>query len=409
MKNSDDIAVAVKKLGKSFRLPHEQHSGIKQLFVSFFRKNKKRGYETQHVLNDISFEIKKGDFFGIVGRNGSGKSTLLKVLAGIYTPDHGKVEINGSLIPFIELGVGFNPELTGRENVYLNGALLGFGREEMNAMYDDIVAFAELERFMDQRLKNYSSGMQVRLAFSIAIKADVDILVLDEVLAVGDEAFQRKCFQYFAKLKKDKKTVILVTHSMDSVQQFCTKALMIEKGEILTIGNPAKVAQKYREIFAPRFAKEDVKNEKSNDDKSIKPQPIDISAKVKRENKNIKFNVELMPKENIDGSIVSLFIDRDTGEQVYRFSSDEKTGKVFNFKRGHKIKIDLELQDIFPNGIFSLRISVKNQDRTREFASVGDLAIFEIDRRLENRSQWDIHWRPDEKFSIETDDEKKSR
>ena len=150
-------AITVRNLYKSFKLPHEQKSGLKEVILNIFRRSNKntRGYEIQHVLNDTSFDIKKGEFFGIVGRNGSGKSTLLKLLAGIYTPDRGSVEVNGSLTPFIELGVGFNPELTGRENVFLNGALLGFSKEEMTAMYDDIVTFAELDDFMDQKLKNY--------------------------------------------------------------------------------------------------------------------------------------------------------------------------------------------------------------------------------------------------------------
>src|SRR5688572_9070318 len=150
-------AVIVKELNKSFKLPHERHSGLKSLLVNFYKR--KKGYEHQHVLHDVNFEIKRGEFFGIVGRNGSGKSTLLKLLAGIYVPDKGLVQINGQLTPFIELGVGFNPELTGRENVFLNGALLGFNRGDVEKMYDDIVAFAELSRFMDQKLKNYSSGM----------------------------------------------------------------------------------------------------------------------------------------------------------------------------------------------------------------------------------------------------------
>ena len=183
-------ALEVKNVSKSFRLPTEQASGIKQAFVNWTKGIK--GYKEQKVLKDISFKVKKGDFYGIVGRNGSGKSTLLKIISQIYTPESGTVKVDGTLVPFIELGVGFNPELTGRENIYLNGALLGFSKEEISAMYDEIVEFAELEEFMDQKLKNYSSGMQVRLAFSIAIKAQGDILVLDEVLAVGDEAFQRK-------------------------------------------------------------------------------------------------------------------------------------------------------------------------------------------------------------------------
>src|SRR5690348_5864950 len=155
---ADDVAIKVEQVHKTFKLPHEKSTSIKSHVVIFWRRN--RGYEMQRALEDISFEVKKGEFFGIVGRNGSGKSTLLKLLAGIYSPDKGIIEVNGSLTPFIELGVGFNPELTGRENVFLNGALLGFSRKEMAAMYDDIVVFAELERFMDQKLKNYSSGMQ---------------------------------------------------------------------------------------------------------------------------------------------------------------------------------------------------------------------------------------------------------
>ena len=245
MNEPQEPAVIVDGLYKSFKLPHEQHSGLKQVVVNAFRS--KRGYEKQQVLRDVSFEIKKGEFFGIVGRNGSGKSTLLKLLAGIYVADKGRVGINGSLTPFIELGVGFNPELTGRENVYLNGALLGFSRGEMDEMYDEIIQFAELEKFMDQKLKNYSSGMQVRLAFSIAIRAKSDILVLDEVLAVGDAAFQQKCYDYFNQLRAEGVTVILVTHDMGVVSRFCDRALYIEKGHVVLIGSTRSVADRYLE------------------------------------------------------------------------------------------------------------------------------------------------------------------
>ena len=234
----------VDHVAKSFRLPTEQASGVKQLIINWTKGIK--GYRDQEVLHDISFEVKQGDFFGIVGRNGSGKSTLLKLISGIYVPDRGTIQVDGKLVPFIELGVGFNPELTGRENVYLNGALLGFSTEEIDAMYDDIVSFAELEEFMDQKLKNYSSGMQVRLAFSLAIRARGDILVLDEVLAVGDEAFQRKCDDFFAQIKKDPtKTVILVTHAMDAVKKYCNKAILIKDGDIIVSGDKNDVADRY--------------------------------------------------------------------------------------------------------------------------------------------------------------------
>lgn len=243
----NDIAITVDHVSKSFRLPHEKNSSIKSAALNFYKKN--RSYEKQQVLNDVSFEIKHGEFFGIVGRNGSGKSTLLKLLAGIYSPDKdkGTVTVNGKLTPFIELGVGFNPELTGRENVYLNGALLGFNRKEMGKMYNDIVRFAELGRFMDQKLKNYSSGMQVRLAFSIAIRARSDILLLDEVLAVGDAAFQQKCYDYFEELKRQKKTVVFVSHDMSAVRRFCTSAVYIKEGNLIQVGSPADIADIYAE------------------------------------------------------------------------------------------------------------------------------------------------------------------
>jgi len=250
-----NIVIRVDKVNKFFELPHERHSSIKSLFVNILKS--KRTYEKQHVLKDISFEIEEGDFFAIVGRNGSGKSTLLKLLAGIYRTEAGSITVNGKLTPFIELGVGFNPELSGKDNIFMNGALLGFNRKEVHAMYDDIVEFAELERFMDQKLKNYSSGMQVRLAFSIAIRARSDILLLDEVLAVGDAAFQQKCFDYFETLKADKKTVVFVSHDMSAVTRFCNKAVYIKDGKLVRRGSPSEIAEMYKleNIEVPKVIK----------------------------------------------------------------------------------------------------------------------------------------------------------
>lgn len=245
--SGSDIAIDVKHLYKSFQLPTEKAFGLKQAIFNRLRGIK--GFKEQKVLNDLSFQIKKGEFVGIVGRNGSGKSTLLKTLAGIYYPAKGEITINGNLVPFIELGVGFNPELTGRENVYLNGALLGFSHKEMEEMYDEIWKFAELEEFQDQKLKNYSSGMQVRLAFSIAIRAKGDILLLDEVLAVGDAAFQQKCNNYFESLHGNQ-TVVLVTHSMENITKFCDRAILIEKGRITLDGEPKKVATAYKNLWS---------------------------------------------------------------------------------------------------------------------------------------------------------------
>ena len=390
--NSSDIALKVEHVSKSFRLPTEKASGIKQAFIN--RMHGKTGYTKQEVLKDISFEINKGDFFGIVGRNGSGKSTLLKLISQIYTPDSGKITVNGSLVPFIELGVGFNPELTGRENVYLNGAMLGFSEEEVDAMYDDIVEFAELHEFMDQKLKNYSSGMQVRLAFSVAIKAQGDILVLDEVLAVGDEAFQRKCLAYFAELKRDKKTVILVTHSMDTVQQFCTKAIMIESGKIVTEGNSLQVSHKYQELFMDRK-----KIQKRDGDKAYNDL-FTCRVDVSEDDGHIDIPVVIESKTDIEQAVLTFGINRSDGEQVFRWISDDMLGETINFKKGREYKLSVRLQNIFAKDSYTIGIRIKNSDRSENYAIFDDIREFSVDRRNKSFS-WDTLLNPDKNVILE--------
>lgn len=270
-----DIAVKIDSVSKNFRLPHERADSIKSIFVNPFSARKGR-VEVQHALRDITFDIKKGEFFGIVGRNGSGKSTLLKIIAGIYQPNKGSVVVDGRLVPFIELGVGFNPELTGRENVYMNGALMGFSDKEVSSKLGDIIRFAELERFMDQKLKNYSSGMQVRLAFSVAtILAESDILLIDEVLAVGDADFQRKCFEYFKKLKRAKKTVIFVSHDMSAVREYCDRAILIDDSEVVFSGTAEETAKEYMRLFLP----EQYKLHKQQEQENLKHQTQDNIGK----------------------------------------------------------------------------------------------------------------------------------
>lgn len=368
---NDQIAISVQNVSKTFLLPHEKTTSIKSGVINIFRK-KDRTVEKQQALKDISFDVKKGEFLGIVGRNGSGKSTMLKILAGIYKPTSGKVHVNGKLTPFIELGVGFNPELSGRDNVYLNGALLGFSRDEVASMYNDIVQFAELEKFMDQKLKNYSSGMQVRLAFSIAIRANTDILVLDEVLAVGDEAFQRKCFEYFAKLKRDKKTVILVTHNMDQVQQFCTRAILIDKGHKTEIGSPLKISQIYREL-----------NDKESVTVNNKAGVINngtryINADVKFEmvDSKIVFTIDLKPKLAMEDSVMAIGIYRDSGEQIYRWASDEKIDADLDLNVRNTIKIELE--DVLPVGAFTMNLYIRRRDRSLDYATFNEITKFKV-------------------------------
>jgi ABC-2 type transport system ATP-binding protein len=238
-----DIAIRVEHLSKTFRIPHEKVSSLRGAFVGMFQG--KRTFEEFQALDDVSFEVKKGEFFGIIGRNGSGKSTLLKILAGIYQPDKGKVTVNGMISPFLELGIGFNPELSGRDNVYLNATVLGLTKKQIDKKFNDIVAFSELERFIDQKLKNYSSGMQVRLAFSVAIHANRDILLMDEVLAVGDSVFQQKCLQAFKQFRKVGRTVLLVTHDIETAQNFCDRVMSVKNGKLMRIGDPKSVGTDY--------------------------------------------------------------------------------------------------------------------------------------------------------------------
>ncbi len=240
-----EVAISVTNVSKNFKVPHEKHNTLKSKAIHIFSSNKFSKYK---ALENINFEVEKGDFFGIVGKNGCGKSTLLKIIASIYQPTRGNIEVNGTIAPFIELGVGFNPELTGRENVFLSGTILGLSRKRIEQLYDEIVNFAELSEFMDQKLKNYSSGMQVRLAFSIAIRAESEILLIDEVLAVGDVAFQEKCFDEFNKLKMAGKTIILVTHDMTAINRFCNKAILISNGEIIDKGTPSKITARYNQL-----------------------------------------------------------------------------------------------------------------------------------------------------------------
>lgn len=336
----NDIAISVNHIAKTFKLPIESSNSIKQVFIN--RVKGIKGFREQKVLKDIDFQINKGDFFGIVGRNGSGKSTLLKIISGIYQPTTGNIQINGSLVSFIELGVGFNPELTGRENVYLNGAMLGFSKDEVSEMYDDIVEFAELNEFMDQKLKNYSSGMQVRLAFSCAIQAKSDILVLDEVLAVGDEAFQRKCNDFFESIKKDKsKTIILVTHDMSSVKQYCNQAMMIRDGEIVVIGSPEDVANEYSlenlQTVSNQSVKDDEKNvEVEREDFGIKNPKIKLLSKFvldQTEEIEVEFSYEVTKDLTTFVDISIINIDNNTSIEW-----DIQT-KDFHEGKGKKVSI----------------------------------------------------------------------
>jgi ABC-type polysaccharide/polyol phosphate transport system ATPase subunit len=243
--SSSPPLIAVESVSKTFRVPEERTHTLKERVLHPLRKTR---HESFPALNDVSFAVRQGEFFGIAGRNGSGKSTLLKCLAGIYGVDTGRIWMKGRVSPFIELGVGFNQDLAARDNVVLNGIMMGLSPREARARYDAVIDFAELREFEELKLKNYSSGMYVRLAFSVAIQVDADILLVDEVLAVGDAAFAQKCFDVFNRMRDAGRTIVFVTHDMGTLNRFCHRALLLERGSMVHIGEPHEVADRYLEI-----------------------------------------------------------------------------------------------------------------------------------------------------------------
>lgn len=382
-----DYAIQVHNVKKSFYLPHHKNDSLKTAITQAF-KPKEKGGDTFNALNGVSFNVEKGDFFGILGRNGSGKSTLLKIISEIYQPSSGNVRHDGKLVSFIELGVGFKAELTGRENVFLNGALLGFSKQEVEEMYDEIVDFAELEQFMDQKLKNYSSGMKVRLAFSVAIRAKADILVLDEVLAVGDAAFQKKCTDYFRTLKDGGKTVILVTHGMAAVREFCNKAIVIEDGKVVFEGDADGAADEYMKLF------DHDKNKPITKDEGY----AEITAEANIQPELIDINLHIKPLQNIDDPIITIVISRNNA-QVFRWVSDEDWPDKLELQKNTPFNATLRLQNIFPVGTHVVDVAVKSRDRSVTYGLRSHAAEFRIANTSEHKHR--TLWRPEQTFIID--------
>jgi len=371
-----ETVLSIQDVTKEFYLPHHSSDSLKESITQIFKKKEKGGDKYQ-ALKGISFDVKKGDFYGIVGRNGAGKSTLLRILAEIYQPTSGRVWHHGKLVPFIELGVGFNNNLSGKQNVYLNGAMLGFSKKEMDERYQSIVDFAELEKFMDQKLKNYSSGMRVRLAFSVAIQADADILLLDEVLAVGDADFKKKCFAYFDTLKEKKKTIIFVSHGMNAIRQYCNKAILIENGKISYQGSADEVADKYMQLFADKGDKQSAKQPDAKDrwgSNKVKIDKIDFT----RSDDKLNLKVTLLSGDkDVQAAKVDVLIKDKKGVLVAGFDNLNITGaKKLSFKKNEMKVLDFEIDNIFSAREYTISAVVAADEDVEVFDGWNNIASF---------------------------------
>jgi len=345
-------AVAVHNVHKAFRLPHQQYHTLKERVLHPFRSNT---YDVLQAVGDVTFDVAEGEFFGIVGRNGSGKSTLLKCLAGIYDIDAGDLHVNGRLSPFIELGVGFNMDLTARDNVMINAIMLGLTRQQARARFDEIIAFAELEDFLDLKLKNYSSGMTVRLAFSVAIQVDAEVLLIDEVLAVGDVSFQQKCFAEFHRLKDEGRTILFVTHDMSAVERFCDRAMLIEKGRMVDIGEPAAIARRYNELnfgrtvhqlAEPGEGAEERFGDRAAEIADAWFENADGERIVEMAHGGVcRVCMEARFDEPIEDPVFGFTLRNDVGATIFAATTDLVHGPTGSFAAGETVVVRLEFQN----------------------------------------------------------------
>ncbi|HSK50266.1 MAG TPA: ABC transporter ATP-binding protein [Solirubrobacterales bacterium] len=357
---------------KSFRIPIHRVDSLKERMVRPFAA---RDYRELHALDGVSFEVRRGEFFGIVGRNGSGKSTLLKLLASIYRADRGTIRMAGRLAPFIELGVGFNHELTARENVILNGVMMGLTPKEVRRRLDAIIEFAELGEFVDLKLKNYSSGMLVRLAFSVMMEADADVLLIDEVLAVGDAAFQQKCADAFHRMKAEGKTIVLVTHEMSTVETYCHRAMLVGGGRIQHIGDPAEAGRKYLKLnFESGIDSGGTASTKAD---GIRLHDCWLAGEdgerltTLEGGEPIKIHAELELMREVPGGVsVGFVLANADGLGLYEFGvpvqPDPETGALAG---GRRIKVSATVQNVLPSGRHYVHCGVQS-------GAGGDISIY---------------------------------
>jgi ABC-type polysaccharide/polyol phosphate transport system ATPase subunit len=357
-------AVRLEHISKTFKLPRERYSTLKERAVHPLRTRK---YDALRAVDDINVEILPGEFFGIVGRNGSGKSTLLKCLAGIYDTDGGTLEITGRLAPFIELGVGFNPELTARDNAIINAIMLGLTRKQAMDRLEEIIAFAELEEFMNLKLKNFSSGMQVRLAFSVAIQVDADIVLIDEVLAVGDASFQQKCFDQFTRLKSEGRTIVFVTHDMGAVEHFCDRAMLMEHGRAVSIGDPRDITRKYNELNFRHVRQEAAEH---GGPETLRRAPVAelLSGSFEsatgeplvamQQGEPCRIRIETRFHAGAENPIFAITLRNDRGEPAFATSTQLRHMTTGHFSAGETAVVEVQFDNWLAPGRYNLEVSV---------------------------------------------------
>ncbi len=370
------VVVEVRGVSKTFLIPEQKVDTIKERALHPFRSVDHR---VLRALNDVSFDVHKGEFFGIVGRNGSGKSTLLKILSSIYRADAGTVRMAGRFAPFIELGVGLNPELSARENCALNGVLMGLGRREARRRIDSMIEFGELQDFVDLKVKNYSSGMMVRLAFSVMVQADADIMLIDEVLAVGDAAFGQKCMDVFYKKREAGKTIVLVTHDMSTVQSMCHRAMVIEEGELQYIGEPEQTSMRYYRL---NFGREGVDLGELGEEGKPPPElPVALDLNARLVHARLRDEVGA-PIANLEQGVpinVDVLIEaaRDLMDPIFVFQVRTVEGVVvFAFTRtlreqilkGQRVRLAGEIENLLVPGSYTLQCWIRQDRQTGEMA-----------------------------------------
>jgi ABC-type polysaccharide/polyol phosphate transport system ATPase subunit len=347
------LAIEARGLEKAFRIPTHRVDSIKERVVRPFAA---REYRELRALDGISFDVRRGEFFGIVGRNGSGKSTLLKLLASIYRADAGTIRMAGRLAPFIELGVGFNEDLTARENVVLNGVMMGLTPQETRGRLDAVLEFAELTDFVDLKLKNYSSGMLVRLAFSVMIQADADVLLIDEVLAVGDAAFQQKCADAFHEMKAMGKTIVLVTHEMSTVETYCHRAMLIDGGTIQHLGDPAEVGRRYMRLNFERAA-DAASGPVAEESEEVRLLDAWIEGadgarlpNVEHGNE-VRLRVELEALRDLPGLSAGFIVANADGVAVFQFGAEiKKDDGSTALAPGERVKVNAQVENLLVAG-----------------------------------------------------------